>query len=380
MDARRIDKDYLAIVCGKPTPLRGTIDLALDRDPWDRRRVTVTDRGGQPSVTKYERLSTTGRLFAGAVPADHRPHASDPRAPGGEGLADRRRCDVRTEVGPDADADRSRSEVSATGAACVAPRISPAAHRARARRSKRRCPTDMKALAAAIGLPSVAWRRRIADMTSAAIARVRAALATQPRMPLATLPTPLTKPPACATRSAATAVPAHPDQARRSDLARPRRQQGAQARIPRRRCARARRDHPDHDRRGAIESRAHDGGGRVRGGHAVRAGADRDERRSGDRRQPAARQAVRRRRFGWCRRSIRCWPSARTKRWSRKSWPKNAPPGRVPYVIPVGGSSGVGVCGYVGGTRGARRATCAMRRSRRRGCITRAARAAPRRD
>lgn len=60
MAANRIDKDYLAIVHGKPSPPRGTIDLALDRDPWDRRRVTVTDRGGQPSVTKYERLATTG--------------------------------------------------------------------------------------------------------------------------------------------------------------------------------------------------------------------------------------------------------------------------------------------------------------------------------
>jgi len=56
--SRRIDKDYLAIVRGKPSPPRGTIDLALDRDPWDRRRVTVTDRGGQPSVTRYERVST----------------------------------------------------------------------------------------------------------------------------------------------------------------------------------------------------------------------------------------------------------------------------------------------------------------------------------
>lgn len=57
MAANRIDKEYLAIVRGKP-PLKGTIDLALDRDPWDRRRVTVTDRGGQPSVTKFERLAT----------------------------------------------------------------------------------------------------------------------------------------------------------------------------------------------------------------------------------------------------------------------------------------------------------------------------------
>ena len=60
MDARRVDKDYLAIVHGKPTPVRGTIDLALDRDPWDRRRIVVTDRGGQPSVTKYERLDFGG--------------------------------------------------------------------------------------------------------------------------------------------------------------------------------------------------------------------------------------------------------------------------------------------------------------------------------
>lgn len=60
MDARRIDKDYAAIVWGRPSPRRGTIDLALDRDPWDRRRITVTDRGGQPSVTKYERLAVAG--------------------------------------------------------------------------------------------------------------------------------------------------------------------------------------------------------------------------------------------------------------------------------------------------------------------------------
>jgi len=60
MDARRVDKDYLAVVWGKPSPARSSIDLALDRDPWDRRRITVTDRGGQPSVTRYERLGTTG--------------------------------------------------------------------------------------------------------------------------------------------------------------------------------------------------------------------------------------------------------------------------------------------------------------------------------
>jgi 23S rRNA pseudouridine1911/1915/1917 synthase len=56
-NANRIEKDYLAIVLGRP-PSKGTIDLALDRDPWDRRRVIVRDRGGVPSVTRFERLQS----------------------------------------------------------------------------------------------------------------------------------------------------------------------------------------------------------------------------------------------------------------------------------------------------------------------------------
>jgi 23S rRNA pseudouridine1911/1915/1917 synthase len=55
--ANAFEKDYLAIVHGRP-PSKGTIDLALDRDPWDRRRVTVRDRGGVPSVTRFARLTT----------------------------------------------------------------------------------------------------------------------------------------------------------------------------------------------------------------------------------------------------------------------------------------------------------------------------------
>jgi 23S rRNA pseudouridine1911/1915/1917 synthase len=54
-DRNGIEKDYLAIVVGRP-PAKGTIDLALDRDPWDRRRVTVRDRGGAHSVTKFQRV------------------------------------------------------------------------------------------------------------------------------------------------------------------------------------------------------------------------------------------------------------------------------------------------------------------------------------
>jgi 23S rRNA pseudouridine1911/1915/1917 synthase len=57
-NANAIQKEYLALVAGKP-PARGTIDLALDRDPWDARRVTVRDRGGVPSVTRFARVRST---------------------------------------------------------------------------------------------------------------------------------------------------------------------------------------------------------------------------------------------------------------------------------------------------------------------------------
>ena len=50
-----IEKDYLAVVAGKP-PSRGRIDLGLDRDPWDRRRMMARDRGGMPSETRFARL------------------------------------------------------------------------------------------------------------------------------------------------------------------------------------------------------------------------------------------------------------------------------------------------------------------------------------
>jgi 23S rRNA pseudouridine1911/1915/1917 synthase len=38
------------------------MSFALGRDPWDRRRVTVRDRGGVPAVTKYTRLAVAPPL------------------------------------------------------------------------------------------------------------------------------------------------------------------------------------------------------------------------------------------------------------------------------------------------------------------------------
>jgi 23S rRNA pseudouridine1911/1915/1917 synthase len=59
MEANEIGKEYLAVVVGKPTPRKGVIDLALGRDPFDRRRVMVRSRGGCRSLTRYERIASS---------------------------------------------------------------------------------------------------------------------------------------------------------------------------------------------------------------------------------------------------------------------------------------------------------------------------------
>lgn len=54
-------KDYLAIVYGKVTPKRGTIDLRLHRDDRDRRRVVASRLRGVASTTEYERVAHATR-------------------------------------------------------------------------------------------------------------------------------------------------------------------------------------------------------------------------------------------------------------------------------------------------------------------------------
>lgn len=51
--AAHFDKEYLAVVWGRPTPPRGRLDGALGRDPLDRRRMMVRSTGA-PSRTDYE--------------------------------------------------------------------------------------------------------------------------------------------------------------------------------------------------------------------------------------------------------------------------------------------------------------------------------------
>jgi 23S rRNA pseudouridine1911/1915/1917 synthase len=57
--AGRVRKQYLAVVEGVPRPARGVIQLALGRDPADRRRVSVRPDGAS-SETRYQVVSSDG--------------------------------------------------------------------------------------------------------------------------------------------------------------------------------------------------------------------------------------------------------------------------------------------------------------------------------
>jgi 23S rRNA pseudouridine1911/1915/1917 synthase len=57
--ARRIERAYRAIVWGVP-PAEGEIAGAIGRNPRDRKRMAVVERGGKPAVTRYRRLEAYG--------------------------------------------------------------------------------------------------------------------------------------------------------------------------------------------------------------------------------------------------------------------------------------------------------------------------------
>jgi len=62
--AAAFEKDYLAVVWGRPVPPRGRLESALGRDPLDRRRMMVRTSGA-PSSTEYERLARSRGEAAG---------------------------------------------------------------------------------------------------------------------------------------------------------------------------------------------------------------------------------------------------------------------------------------------------------------------------
>jgi len=55
---RRVDKKYLAIVFGAPSPFEGLIDAAIARHPQQRKEMTISARG-RPARTAYRTLGST---------------------------------------------------------------------------------------------------------------------------------------------------------------------------------------------------------------------------------------------------------------------------------------------------------------------------------
>jgi 23S rRNA pseudouridine1911/1915/1917 synthase len=54
--ARDLDRAYLALCWGVPSPLAGEIEGAIGRDPRDRKRMAMVTRGGKLALTRYRTL------------------------------------------------------------------------------------------------------------------------------------------------------------------------------------------------------------------------------------------------------------------------------------------------------------------------------------
>ena len=52
-NSEAVRKEYLAIVYGTPSPMRGTVDAPIGRDPRERKRMAVV-AGGRAAITDYE--------------------------------------------------------------------------------------------------------------------------------------------------------------------------------------------------------------------------------------------------------------------------------------------------------------------------------------
>ena len=63
---RTLERSYLALCWGVPSPATGEIEGAIGRDPRDRKRMAMVERGGKPALTRY-RVRTTWGLAAALV-------------------------------------------------------------------------------------------------------------------------------------------------------------------------------------------------------------------------------------------------------------------------------------------------------------------------
>jgi 23S rRNA pseudouridine1911/1915/1917 synthase len=57
---RQVQKEYVAMVYGRPAPAAGTIDMPLGRDPKDRKKISIRARKARSAITHYTVTETCG--------------------------------------------------------------------------------------------------------------------------------------------------------------------------------------------------------------------------------------------------------------------------------------------------------------------------------
>ena len=65
--ARSIERAYVAVVWGVPQPLTGEIDAPIGRNPHNRRKMAVVQRGGKQALTRYrvrQRLTANASIVS----------------------------------------------------------------------------------------------------------------------------------------------------------------------------------------------------------------------------------------------------------------------------------------------------------------------------
>ncbi len=65
--SREVKKEYVALVHGQPSPLSGTIDLPLGRDPRNRKKISIRARKARSAVTHYSTVEDLGSVSLLAV-------------------------------------------------------------------------------------------------------------------------------------------------------------------------------------------------------------------------------------------------------------------------------------------------------------------------
>ena len=122
LSGRSVDREYLALVRGRPDPAVGVVDAPIGRSRRAPTRMTVAS-DGRPARTRYEleRALRTGARRVAPLHARDGPHAPDPGAPAGHRPSRRRRRRLRRRSPRSGARRRARPAVPPRGA----PRLRP---------------------------------------------------------------------------------------------------------------------------------------------------------------------------------------------------------------------------------------------------------------